>query len=371
MLLSAVSVGNARRELLINEDAATRVLFGIDRDSREAQAGVPREDRAAGFMKSDETTEPQRTLPPQITGSGGGKVRRRISRTPPLRLFPFLAGVFERLQNDPVTSPSPHPVTRTPVPVRLPEGRLEAFRLVPNQSRAGLPPIVFLHDALGSVSLWRDLPERLCGVLGREGFAFDRLGFGRSDLRAEPPDHRFLEVEATQRLPEVLRQAGIERPVLFGHSDGASIALLFAAAFPDVPAAVVSIAAHVFIEDVTLAGIDEAVVSWRTTDLPSRLGRHHGERTESVFRAWSETWRDPRFRQFSAVEAIRSIRCPVLVIQGEKDEYGTAAQVEAIAMAVSGPVRSLILPGLGHFPHRENPERILLETERFLSEFGA
>ena len=262
-------------------------------------------------------------------------------------------------------------MTRTPFPIRMPEGRLAAVRLVPEEPRPGLPPIVFLHDALGSVSLWRDLPDRLCGDLGREGLAFDRLGFGQSARRPGPLDRRFLEIEATDRLPEVLRQAGISRPVLFGHSDGASIALLFAAAFPGIPAAVVSIAAHVFIEEITLAGIDEAADAWRTTDLPSRLGRHHGEKTESVFRSWSETWRDPRFRHFSAVEAIRSIRCPVLVIQGERDEYGTVAQVEAISAAVSGPVRSLVLPGLGHFPHREAPERVLSETERFLSDFGA
>ena len=262
-------------------------------------------------------------------------------------------------------------MTRLPFQIRLPEGRLEAVRLLPAEPRPALPPIVFLHDALGSVSLWRDFPDRLCAALGREGLAFDRLGFGRSDPRPGPPDHRFLEVEATERLPEILRQAEIAGPVLFGHSDGASIALLFAAVFPAIPAAVVSIAAHVFIEEVTLAGIAETVEVWRTTDLPARLGRHHGEKTESVFRGWSETWRDPRFRHFSAVEAIRPVRCPVLVLQGEKDEYGTVAQVEAIASAVSGPVRSLVLPGLGHFPHREDPERVLSETERFLAELGA
>lgn len=270
-------------------------------------------------------------------------------------------------QNDPMSSTANRPGTRTPVPIRLSEGRLEAVRIAPGERVADRPPIVFLHDALGSVSLWRDLPDQLCVALGCEGLAFDRLGFGRSDPRPAAPDHTFLEFEATSRLPEVLRQAGIERPVLFGHSDGGTIALLFAAAFPDVPAAVVSIAAHVFIEDVTLAGIAETAEAWRTTDLPSRLARHHGEKTEAVFRGWSETWREPRFRRFSAVEALRSIRCPVLVIQGERDEYGTLAQVEAIAGAVAGPVRSLVLPGLGHFPHREDPERILAETGRFLA----
>lgn len=270
-----------------------------------------------------------------------------------------------------MTLPFRPSATRTPVPICLPEGRIEAFRIVPDEVRPGLAPIVFLHDALGAVSLWRDLPERLCGSLRREGLVFDRLGFGRSDPWPELPGHAFFGVESERRLPEVLRQAGIARPVLFGHSDGATIALLFAAVFPDVPAAVVSVAAHVFIEDATLAGISATAAAWQTSDLPARLARHHGEKAGAVFRSWAETWRDPAFRSFSAVEAIRAIRCPVLVIQGEEDEYATRAQVEAIASAVSGPARSLVLPGLHHFPHRENPGRVVSETERFLADFGA
>jgi len=268
-------------------------------------------------------------------------------------------------------SPPPRPtVARRPLAVRLPEGRLEAVRLVPDEACEGRPTAVFLHDALGSVSLWRDFPDRLCSALGCEGLVFDRLGFGKSDPWPRTPDHRFLEVEARERLPEVLRQAGVERPLLFGHSDGGSIALLHAAAFPSRPAAVVSIAAHVMVEDATLGGIDAAVEAWRTTDLPARLARHHGGKAEAVFRAWSETWRDPSFRGFSAVEAIRPVRCPLLVLQGENDEYGTLAQVEAIAAAVSGPVRTVVLPGLGHFPHREDPDRVLEETRSFVSDFA-
>ena len=283
----------------------------------------------------------------------------------------FLASGRTRGQNARVSSAAPPPVTRTPFEVRLPEGRLEAVRLTPREVRAGLSPVRLparcprLHLALA-----RPPRSPLRGARPR------RARLRPSRVRAiggapRAPGPRFLEVEATERLPEVLRQAGMTRPVLFGHSDGASIALLFAAAFPSVPAAVVSIAAHVFIEDVTLSGIDETVEAWESTDLPARLARHHGEKTEAVFRGWSETWRNPAFRGFSAVEAIRSIRCPVLVLQGENDEYGTVAQVDAIASAVSGPVRRLVLPGLGHFPHREDPGRVLAETERFLADFGA
>ncbi len=267
------------------------------------------------------------------------------------------------------TPPSPGP--GRPLSLRLPQGRLEAVLVRSGEARPGRAPIVFLHDALGAISLWRDLPERLCAAAGRDGLVYDRLGYGRSDPWPVPPGLDFFDVETRQSLPEVLRQAGIVRPILFGHSDGATIALLFAAAFPEVPAAVVAVAGHVFIEEETVAGVEEAAVAWRTSDLPVRLARHHGEKAEAVFRFWSETWRDPAFRGFSAVDAIRPIRCPLLVLQGEKDEHASAAQVEAIASAVSGPVRTVLLPGLGHFPHREDPERVIEETTSFLAEYGA
>ena len=270
----------------------------------------------------------------------------------------------------PMSMLSSPPVGR-PLSLRLPQGRLEAVRLRPGEADPGRAPVVFLHDALGAITLWRDLPERLCSATGRDGLVYDRLGYGRSDPWPDPPGLDFFDVESRRSLPEVLRQAGIDRPVLFGHSDGATIALLFAAAFPDVPAAVVAVAGHVFIEEETVAGVEEAAVAWQTTDLPARLARHHGEKAASVFEFWSETWRDPAFRGFSAVEAIRPIRCPLLVVQGEKDEYASVAQVEAIASAVSGPVNTVVLPGLGHFPHREDPERVIAETARFLEEHGA
>ncbi len=261
--------------------------------------------------------------------------------------------------------------SRVPLGVRLPGGRLEAVRIDPAGATPGRPPVVFLHDALGAISLWRDLPDRLCAALGREGLVYDRLGYGRSDPWPTTPGLDFFDVESRQSLPEVLRQAGIRHPVLFGHSDGATIALLFAAAFPDVPAAVVAVAGHVFIEEETVAGVEEAAVAWRTTDLPTRLARHHGDKADAVFRFWSETWRAPAFRGFSAVEAIRAIRCPLLVLQGEQDDYASLAQVEAIARAVSGPVKTVVFPGLGHFPHREDPGRVVAETAGFLEGHGA
>jgi len=301
-------------------------------------------------------------------------VRREISLRAPYGpregLFP-LWGRPRPHRIGTMSTPASPPVGRLPLSLRLPEGRLEAVLLRPGETDSGRAPVVFLHDALGAISLWRDFPERLCSATRRDGLVYDRLGYGRSDPWPVSPGLDFFDVESGQSLPEVLRQAGIERPVLFGHSDGASIALLFAAAFPDVPAAVVAVAGHVFIEEETVAGVEEAAIAWRTTDLPARLARHHGEKAGAVFRFWSETWRDPAFRGFSAVEAIRPLRCPLLVLQGAKDEYASSAQVEAIASAVAGPVRAVLLPGLGHFPHREDPERVIAETARFLEEHGA
>ena len=286
VLLPPIAVGDARRELLADEDSAARVLFGVDRDAREAETGVPRDDRAAGFVKRDETTEPQRTLPAQITGSGAGMVRSRHHGTdgrPSARALPAgpLVARMRRCARSRLRS-----VTRVPVPIRLPGGRLEAVRLVPREARPGLSPVVFLHDALGSISLWRDLPDRLCGALGREGLVFDRLGFGRSDPRpgaGRAP--RFLEIEATERAsgdppagrnppsrPLRPQRRRLHRPPLRG-------------GLPGGPRRRSSPSRRTSRRGSDRSpGSTRLVEAWRTTDLPERLARHHGEKAEAVFR---------------------------------------------------------------------------------------
>ncbi|QJX46331.1 alpha/beta hydrolase [Hymenobacter taeanensis] len=230
------------------------------------------------------------------------------------------------------------------------------------------PTLVFLHDSLGSIKLWRDFPARLALALGCHAFVYDRRGYGESaPFGPEPRTVAYLEQEALV-VPAVLRAAGIEQAVLWGHSDGGTLALLTAAQEPALVAAVVTVGAHVFVEDITLAGIRRAQAHYATTDLPQRLARYHGSNTEPLFRAWTDTWLHPAFRAWNIEAYLPHIQCPVLVLQGSADEYGTAAQVEAIAKQVGGTARARLLPGLGHTPHRQSPKQVLEHSRAFLQE---
>jgi pimeloyl-ACP methyl ester carboxylesterase len=243
--------------------------------------------------------------------------------------------------------------------------RLAVQRLRPDRARGG-PSLVFLHEGLGCIAMWRDFPSRLCARLGLEGVVHDQWGHGLSEPLDRPRDARYLHDEALVFLPEVLRELGVARAVLVGHSDGGTIALLFAAAHPRMAAAVVAEAAHVFVEEITLAGIRAAVAAYAATDLPARLARYHGEKTDGLFRAWHETWLSPAFRDWNTGAELSRVTCPTLVLQGEADEYGTAAQVEAIARGVAGPVESELLPGCAHVPHHQAADAVLERVARFL-----
>jgi pimeloyl-ACP methyl ester carboxylesterase len=243
--------------------------------------------------------------------------------------------------------------------------RLAVERLRPEPAAAGAP-LVFLHEGLGCITLWRDFPARLCQRLGRPGIVYDRWGYGRSEPLDRPRQPGYLHDEARLFLPAVLQALEEPRAILVGHSDGGTIALLFAAAFPETAAAVVTEAAHVFVEEVTLEGIRKAVDAYAATDLPARLARHHGERTDAVFRAWHETWLSPAFRGWNIEGELPRITCPTLVLQGEDDEYGTRAQVEAIVRGVSGPAESVLIPGCAHVPHHQAQDRVLDLIESFL-----
>ena len=230
------------------------------------------------------------------------------------------------------------------------------------------PTVVFLHDSLGCITAWRDFPERLANALGCNALVYDRRGYGGSSpFGPEPRRPGYLEDEADM-LMRVLDACGVSQAVLFGHSDGGSIALVAAARRPDVVAAVVTEGAHVFVEELTLEGIRDARSALRTTDLRERLHRHHGERTDAVISAWIDTWLSPEFRDWNIARYLPSIRCPVLVLQGADDEFGTPDQVRAIAEGVSGPARAHLIPDVGHTPHRAAPEEVLRLTTAFLSE---
>jgi pimeloyl-ACP methyl ester carboxylesterase len=227
------------------------------------------------------------------------------------------------------------------------------------------PVIVFLHEGLGSRSMWRGFPLRLCEAVEARGLVYSRPGFGRSSPREGAWDESFLHREAHQVLPAFLRAVGLEHghPWLFGHSDGGSIALLHAARFPGVAAGIVVVAPHILVEDLTLRGIEAAVREYRTSDWHARLARHHDD-PGGVFRGWSELWLQPRFKAWTIERELEAIRCPVLAVQGAGDEYGTLEQVRGIARRVPR-TRVVELPG-GHSPHREQPGPLIMETVRFI-----
>ena len=247
--------------------------------------------------------------------------------------------------------------------------RLHVQRL-PSPCAAAGPTLVFLHEALGSIGQWKGFPADLCNRTGLPGFVYERWGFGKSERRGPGPwPLDYLEKEATV-LDEVLTAAGIERPVLFGHSDGGTIALLFAAAFPDKAEAVVSEAAHVLVEEISLSGIRDVVESSKDGRLLRGLSRYHGEKTADVFSGWADTWQAPGFRAWNIVGKLSSIRRPLLVLQGTDDQFGTELQVESIRTSVSGPVGTHLFPGVGHVPHLEAGEAVVAEAGRFLSSCG-
>ena len=244
--------------------------------------------------------------------------------------------------------------------------RLAVRRLDWESGTSDRPTLVFLHEGLGSIAQWRDFPARLCQAAGLPGLVYERWGFGGSEPLVLPRPRDYLEREAERSLPALLEACGIGRPLLVGHSDGGSIALIYAAAFPDRPAACITEAAHVFVEPVTLNGLRAAKTAWQGGGLNERLARYHGDRTETLFRGWAETWLREDFRDWNMEARLPAIVCPVLAIQGADDEYGTAAQVEAIAAGTGGPAESLIVPACGHSPHLQQPDLVLEAMTRFL-----
>lgn len=228
----------------------------------------------------------------------------------------------------------------------------------------GRPTILMLHEGLGCVAMWRHFPERLAQVTGCRTIAWSRAGYGHSQPYSAARTARYMHHEALEALPALLAALGIERPLLFGHSDGASIALLFAAAFPAVPLGVVALAPHEFVEEETLAGIRAARTAWETTDLRDRLARYHADPAR-VFADWNDTWLSPAFRDWNIEGWLPAIRCAVLAIQGEDDEYATMRQIDAIAERVPGTQR-LKLERCGHSPHRDQPAAVLGAVDRLL-----
>lgn len=226
------------------------------------------------------------------------------------------------------------------------------------------PALVFLHEGLGSIRQWRDFPLEVARATGCRALVYNRYGYGQSDVLAEPRAPAFMHDEARIVLPEVLRTLGVRAPILVGHSDGASIAMIHAGSGYPVRGLVL-MAPHVFVEAMNVKAIAEIGASFEASGLAARLGKYHRDPVRT-FRGWNDVWLLPAFREWNIEALLPAIRCPVLALQGADDQYGTAAQLEAVARQVGGPCETLMLPGCGHAPFRDQPAATLEATVRFV-----
>jgi pimeloyl-ACP methyl ester carboxylesterase len=242
---------------------------------------------------------------------------------------------------------------------------IEVVRLVSAHPRPGAPAMVFLHEGLGSVSMWRDFPQRVADATGCEAVVFSRHGYGKSTPIAEPRGVRYMHDEALVTLPALLDALGVEAPFLFGHSDGGSIALIHAGGAHRPLAGIIVMAPHVLVEEVSVTSIEQAKLAYRDTDLKSRLGRYHAD-VDSAFWGWNDIWLHTEFRHWNIEEYLPTIACPVMAIQGEDDEYGTMDQIDRIARGAPD-VDMVKLADCRHSPHKDQPEAVIDAVAGFVT----
>lgn len=245
-----------------------------------------------------------------------------------------------------------------------PIGRIYAKMWAP-ETAASEVPIILLHDSLGSVDQWRDFPGILAGTTSRKVIAYDRLGFGKSGARREPPSIEFIQEESTTYFPVVKKRLSITKYILFGHSVGGAMSISIAARDTDC-LAVVTMASQAFVEDRTVRGIEEARTMFDQPGQVERLQRWHGGKAGWVLKAWTDIWLSPEFSTWSLDDCIRDVACPVLVIHGDNDEYGSIAFPEFIAGRVSGTSEMLVLKDCGHMPHVEKTGEVVTAVRKFL-----
>jgi pimeloyl-ACP methyl ester carboxylesterase len=239
--------------------------------------------------------------------------------------------------------------------------RLEVER-VPG---SGGPALVFLHEGLGCAAAWRDFPRAVAEATGLPALVYSRAGYGRSDPAPLPRGVGFMHDEALQVLPDLLARAEIDDAILVGHSDGASIALIYAGAIGRRVRGLVLLAPHVFVEEVCVTSIARLRAAYPGDELREKLARRHDD-PDATFYGWTDVWLHPDFRRWSIEELLPGVRAPALVIQGDADEYGTLAQVDAVCAWIAAPAERLILPGAGHAPHKDRPEETLAAVTRFV-----
>lgn len=250
----------------------------------------------------------------------------------------------------------------------LAAGRRLEYTWIPPR-RDALPTLVLLHEGLGCMAMWRDFPQQLAAQTGAGVFTYSRAGYGSSQAADLPRPVRYMHDEALHVLPQVLDNAGIRDNVLVGHSDGASIALIYTGgvAREDVRG-LVAMAPHVFNEQLCIDSIRAAKRAYATTDLRQRLARYHGAQVDAAFRGWNDVWLLDEFRHWNIEQYLDTIRVPVLLVQGEQDQFGTRRQLEAIERRTGGTCRTVLLPECAHSPHRDQPQATLQAVANFVDE---
>ncbi len=248
--------------------------------------------------------------------------------------------------------------------VEVPGGKVFTRRWSVHTARH--PPLVLLHDSLGCVDLWRDFPGELALACDRDVIAYDRLGFGKSSARRDVPSLQFIHEEAALYFPALHQTLGLSNFSLFGHSVGGGMALMIAALHPEHCTAVITESAQAFVEERTVTGIRTAMQHFAQPEPFAKLERLHGDKARWVFAAWTETWLSPDFSSWSLDAHLGRVRCPVLAIHGDLDEYGSLEFPRRIASQVNGYSEQFILRGCGHIPHREKKTQVLQACRTFL-----
>lgn len=251
--------------------------------------------------------------------------------------------------------------------IEIPGGQVYIKKWIPEFDN-GKAPIILLHDSLGSVDLWQEFPERLSQAFSRSIFAYDRLGFGKSDARSSLPSKNFVEEEAAIYFPSIKKSLCLESYVLFGHSVGGGMAINIASR-DSYCRAVITVSAQAFVEDLTVKGVEDAKKMFEQPGQLERLEKWHGSKAKWVLHAWTDMWLSDEFKDWSLEPAIQNVHCPVLAIHGDSDEYGSSAFPRFISEHSGGSSRMLIIKGCGHMPHKKKAQEVITATGEFLDSF--
>lgn len=241
--------------------------------------------------------------------------------------------------------------------------RIREFKQASGDNR---PTLVFLHEGLGCIELWKDFTALLIEKTGLNALVYERQGYGQSDHLDLPRPLDYLEIEAQKYLPNLLEQLNITKPILLGHSDGGTIALIYAALYPT--SLLITAAAHVFVEDITISGIKKVAHNYQKEVLGKQLEKYHGVKADDLFWAWADTWLHEGFRNWNVTQFLPQINCPSLLIQGRDDEYATLDQLEFIAKEIGAQAQFLILENCGHSPHIQAKQSLLRYVDIFIKQ---